>query len=927
MKKALKRNRMLAKRIAAIALSLVTVISLLPFTIFAQTDNEQPAESKTELNEKFQNLMDPGTPENYSEDMANPYGYEKGRPFLLSEQNELLLYYTYETDKNSDNTKGNRHTAWYDKYVHGGDTTLRDDSKGTVQGGFSAFGEYNRTDAYSYVTAVSFDPTGSGRRDHVAYVGYENVKDRKQGYYVWVLNTRTGEQYGPTRISKADNSSWLEDKNADLYAGSNFFGIVAGDFDGDGKEHLILTVTDNDNRYGLYHISLDNNKNFITHEWEEKNQLHPLYVSNQNKMGNTNGDMGAHKLSVSLAAGDFNGDGIDDLAVLSYPNIGNRLNGNKGDLLDSRFGLPYLSVTYGSKGNTYLLGNKKTSCYVTAGPKTVKIGNMGEDTFTFDHSTSICTGLAAGDINGDGIDEIVTAGYHAVSHVNNGQLWYEGFDSDKWLYGSFTAANGTVSSIEYQELDRNAWSKNATGENDKVGPKVAVACAAVDGKVNPDRIFISGDIYRCSNGGNKLDTTVKRDDKGNEVKNSRTVAYFTDEDKYAEGHGVSKSYIASVAVGNFEETNEGYEQIFYVVGLQAKNTSDFRYSFSVHSIGVDTRDSNGLAEVYLPKTGGYIYRNQKFGLDKRPNVLIVAIDRDDDGVLAKYKGSSYTWSDPEIMAILQASPYFGDVEDYLYDSPDTTYNETVEYEYEYGTTNAVSVGAGAALTLTGTLGGFDLQTGYAMDWSETFKKGLSESISQSFSAGAYDTVVLNRTPVFLYNYDVTYKDGNKVKNDVLEIAVPRGPRYEQLSIGGYNEFVEYYNSQIKAAADKKGIAEAEYQKSFLTRVSDKLYLGTEGDPFGYYIDNISGGLNPVPEKYGEAADSSVAVSAVRQTESLAAMQTQLGELREQVEIQNRACKLAYVALICAIISLLWNAVSLILDLQKRSGGKKKEKLA
>ena len=57
------------------------------------------------------------------------------------------------------------------------------------------------------------------------------------------------------------------------------------------------------------------------------------------------------------------------------------------------------------------------------------------------------------------------------------------------------------------------------------------------------------------------------------------------------------------------------------------------------------------------------------------------------------------------------------------------------------------------------------------------------------------------------------------------------------------------------------------------------------------------------------------------------MQTQLGELREQVEIQNRACKLAYVALICAIISLLWNAVSLILDLQKRSGEKKKEKLA
>ena len=87
------------------------------------------------------------------------------------------------------------------------------------------------------------------------------------------------------------------------------------------------------------------------------------------------------------------------------------------------------------------------------------------------------------------------------------------------------------------------------------------------------------------------------------------------------------------------------------------------------------------------------------------------------------------------MAILQASPYFADVEDYLYDSPDTTYNETINYEFEYGKTNAVSFGAGATLTLMGTIGGFDLPTGYAMNWSETFKKSLSKSVSQSFFSG------------------------------------------------------------------------------------------------------------------------------------------------------------------------------------------------
>lgn len=34
-------------------------------------------------------------------------------------------------------------------------------------------------------------------------------------------------------------------------------------------------------------------------------------------------------------------------------------------------------------------------------------------------------------------------------------------------------------------------------------------------------------------------------------------------------------------------------------------------------------------------------------------------------------------------------------------------------------------------------------------------------------------------------------------------------------------------------------------------ISDDLYLETEGDPFGYYIDGVSGGLDKAPETYGD----------------------------------------------------------------------------
>lgn len=821
------------------SLFLAAAMTLLP-AVPAIADRVSAADG---IDDKIERIMSPGTPAGFSDDIANPYGYDKGSKFLLSEHNELLFYYTFDTDSNSSGRKGNRHTAWYDKYASGGSLTLRDDKKGTVQGGFSQFGEYETTDAFAYVAATSFDPTGSGRRDHVAYVGYEHKGDR--GYYLWILDTRNGKQYGPTRISKSD-CNWLENANkkVDLYAGSHFFGIVAGDFDGDGKDHLILTVT-NDGNYGLYDISLNGSKQIITHSWDEKGQLHPLYNKYYSQMGDTGGDWGTHKLSVSLAVGDFDGDGIDDLAVLSYPFRGNRLN-DGSSVTDSLFGVPYLSLTYGKKGDAYFLNNTKTGTYVTSGPTELVFDPI---TLPIDHVYPHLAGIAAGDINGDGIDEIVTAGYVGISTIYEGKLAYDCWEDDKWLYGSFSGAGRKVGNIEYQKLDCNNWSKSNSGARDNVGPKVVLACAAFDGKANPESVFLSGNIYRCITDTNKLDLAEKYDKNGKVIYNSRTIGEFNNADNYAESHGLAKTYIASVAVGNFEETAEGYEQLFCVIGLETKQQ---KYYFYAQSAETDTRDENGITEVFKHDKGGYIYRNQPFGLDKRPNVLLVPIDRDNDGIRASYRGAAYAWSDPEVMAIIQASPYFSDVSGYLYDSPLTEYVTSVTYELETGKSNSVSFGVGLAGSLEMTIGlSFELQTGYAMDWSQTFTETLTESIEQTYTAGAYDSVVISRTPVFVYSYDVEFidKDG-KAKTDILQISVPKSPVREQLSTENYNDFVNYYNTQIKTIATANGTPASEYEKSYMTALADNLYLGSEGDPFGYYMDGVSTGINPVPVKFG-----------------------------------------------------------------------------
>lgn len=231
-------------------------------------------------------------------------------------------------------------------------------------------------------------------------LGYDN---KAKKYVLWVLDTKNDRQYGPIELKSADNSScaWLEPKgnNIDLYAGRNLFTVVAGDFDGDGKETIIIIITytaDDDNNFGLTECKFDGN-NITQWSYGEKGALNEGYVRSVSSFKNKT--KGKNKLSVDLAVGDFNGDGIDDLAVLSYVNYGIDSD-NRNALGEDKYLMPCLNIVYGKKSGGHLLDNDKSGAvYVTSG---VKDGS---------YVIPICSGLSAGDINNDGRDEIVIAGY------------------------------------------------------------------------------------------------------------------------------------------------------------------------------------------------------------------------------------------------------------------------------------------------------------------------------------------------------------------------------------------------------------------------------------------------------------------------------------------------------------------------------------
>lgn len=101
---------------------------------------------------------------------TNPYGYDIGEPFLMVEQNELMYL-----------------NAWDNKvrqashFSMGSESALNTFAK-NKSGSSGTFSNPN----YKLMQAVSFDPTGSGRRDHVAFVGVSG-QDRKG--YMWVIDT------------------------------------------------------------------------------------------------------------------------------------------------------------------------------------------------------------------------------------------------------------------------------------------------------------------------------------------------------------------------------------------------------------------------------------------------------------------------------------------------------------------------------------------------------------------------------------------------------------------------------------------------------------------------------------------------------------------------------------------------------------------
>ena len=212
-------------------------------------------------------------------------------------------------------------------------------------------------------------------------------------------------------------------------------------------------------------------------------------------------------------------------------------------------------------------------------------------------------------------------------------------------------------------------------------------------------------------------------------------------------------------------------------------------------------------------------------------------------MLAKIQSVSTGYTDPKVMAILEASPHFAEVNDGDIGNSQTGIG--------YSKDNTVAVTASGSFGFD-IMAGFEyvaplIETGGGVEFntSHTFTVGAtkttSKEITVEYSNDTNDNMVLMyATPMTYYEYQVKYPDGTKKGNSPkltssMTLAVPGNPSMNMVSVDTYN----------KAASAYEG----------MQQIGSNLHLGTSGQPNTYRSSLPSGSHSEQSGKVGHYKDS------------------------------------------------------------------------
>lgn len=577
-------------------------------------------------------------------------------------------------------------------------------------------------------------------------------------------------------------------EQADAFEDTGFVSVAAGDFNGDGKDTVIayapLMESDSEQPQ-LWEFSIGSNMQ-LEKTGTVCNIFDILGTGNIATKHSNNGKVFRNTPVVQMTTADTDKDSVDELVVTAG------MNNTKADVNNRQSRMfiydniteeekSYWNKTFELDTKGYNNGNQRLRWASSS------VGNL------------VMTG------SGADYPEIITAGWVDKKTNKDSDLTHDigaYVTSCSKTTKKGNSAIGTYAKSEVPAIGSNGqpqvsgFTKDGHYRDD-VQSLVVVDTFAADGVNAKASVLIMDTIYTYE-AGKGLNEEYRTD-------------YFNHSDNGIGTSIITNGLVQDAVSGNFSGNEEGREQIVFTTCQ--KRASKNQYFYKTY-----TYKKTGKSFWQCNSTG---YRISKKG---NAYTSLCAPDIDSDSTIARIKDVSLTYTEPEVLALLESTPYFSEVDEGDIGNSETAYGKengegTSVSTAEGLTTNIV---AGFEWSVDDICAGFVCGAGFETSVEQGYTWETATSTTKKFSLNySNDTgenqVIVYRRPVTTYRYEI------KGTKDTMVLARQGTLLTSMLPVDEYNEAAQSY--ELEEIADGT--------------------LATPGNPFSYR--SSTAGLNNVAE--------------------------------------------------------------------------------
>lgn len=761
------------QRFLSIFLALALIIPFFPQVTLpakaAETTAKTQDENSNENTDAFGIKMDT-TIDTKKEKANNPYGTE-GWVNLFTVP-ELFVSQGYDGYRS------------FETYNYNNDRDHKEGSIGSITDG-TRIGkkEEGNKNGFTIMDTAPVDAEGEGQKRYVAVLGYWLGGKRLELYIADKDGNRVSNTYA---IGGEKTLDYLE--QADAFEDTGFVSVAAGDFNGDGKDTVIayapLMESDSEQPQ-LWEFSIGSNMQ-LEKTGTVCNIFDILGTGNIATKHSNNGKVFRNTPVVQMTTADTDKDSVDELVVTAG------MNNTKADVNNRQSRMfiydniteeekSYWNKTFELDTKGYNNGNQRLRWASSS------VGNL------------VMTG------SGADYPEIITAGWVDKKTNKDSDLTHDigaYVTSCSKTTKKGNSAIGTYAKSEVPAIGSNGqpqvsgFTKDGHYRDD-VQSLVVVDTFAADGVNAKASVLIMDTIYTYE-AGKGLNEEYRTD-------------YFNHSDNGIGTSIITNGLVQDAVSGNFSGNEEGREQIVFTTCQ--KRASKNQYFYKTY-----TYKKTGKSFWQCNSTG---YRISKKG---NAYTSLCAPDIDSDSTIARIKDVSLTYTEPEVLALLESTPYFSEVDEGDIGNSETAYGKengegTSVSTAEGLTTNIV---AGFEWSVDDICAGFVCGAGFETSVEQGYTWETATSTTKKFSLNySNDTgenqVIVYRRPVTTYRYEI------KGTKDTMVLARQGTLLTSMLPVDEYNEAAQSY--ELEEIADGT--------------------LATPGNPFSYR--SSTAGLNNVAE--------------------------------------------------------------------------------